>query len=330
MSLDTNNPYYTSLSTAQQMIKIEIEALECVDKKLGTDFLKALELLDKCKGKVVVTGLGKSGIAGKKIAATLASTGEPAFFLHAAEAGHGDLGVVTSGDVVIAISYSGETSEVLDLIPRFKLLGVPIIALTGNTHSNLAKFSDCVIDVSVPQHSWPFGLIPTASNVAAVAIGDAFAVSLITKRNIKEGDFALLHPSGLLGRKLLVKVRDLMHTGEELPVVFPDDNMRRVLMTMTYKRLGVACVLDESQKLLGIFTDGDVRRLLERNRNPLELKAKDGMTKNPKTTQPDELSASVLHLMEQHSITSMPVIDENNILVGLIHMHDIIKLETNR
>ena len=292
--------------------------------------MKAINYLEQCRGKIIVVGLGKSGIAGKKIAATFASTGAPALFLHAAEAIHGDMGVISAGDVAITLSYSGETEEILSLIPRFKLLGVPVIAITGNPASSMAKASDCILNVSVPSHPWPFGLVPTASYTATVAIGDALAITLLVRRGIREEDFALLHPGGLLGRKMLANISDLMHTGDELPLVRLHDKMKTVLMEMTAKRLGVACIVNDAGQLLGIITDGDLRRLLEQTDNPLELTAKNAMTADPKSISPDTLSARALHYMESHSITSLPVVDDDHKLVGIIHIHDIIKLETNR
>ncbi|MDP8238698.1 MAG: KpsF/GutQ family sugar-phosphate isomerase [Candidatus Hatepunaea meridiana] len=329
------------IETAKKLLKFENEAINNVADGLGEDFINALKLLDGCQGKVIVTGLGKSGIAGKKIAATFAATGEPAFFLHSAEAIHGDMGVVSAGDVAVCLSYSGETRELIDLIPRFKRLGVPIIAMTGNTNSSLAKLANCVLDVSVPLHPWPFGIIPTSSNAATVALGDALAVALLESREIKEEDFALLHPGGLLGQKMLVKVKDLMHTGDELPIVSRDTNMKQVLMEMTAKRLGVACVITERSSKLehsksdyysldGVVTDGDLRRLFEQHSNPLDLTAAEAMTIEPKTILPDTLAASALHIMESSSITTLPVVDETGALVGLIHLHDILKLETSK
>ena len=309
---------------------LECEAMMSASERLGKAFLEAVRLLCSCRGKIIVTGLGKSGIAAKKIAATMASSGAPALFLHSAEAVHGDLGVVSKGDVIMALSYSGETQELVDLVPRFKLMGAPVIAITGNTQSTLAGLSDCVLDVHVPSHPWPFGLIPTASIAVTVAIGDALAVALLVQHGIKEEDFAFLHPGGLLGRKQLVKVKDQMHTGDELPIVSPEAGVREVLMEMTAKRLGVACVVDARNEFIGIFTDGDLRRLLERNPNPLDLTADEIITRDPKWISPEELSAKALHLMETHEITSLPVLDESRTLIGIIHLHDILKLETAR
>ncbi len=318
------------LKIAHRLLKLESEAIKAAEDRLGEPFLQALSILEKCEGKVIVTGLGKSGIAAKKIAATLASTGEPALFMHSAEAVHGDMGVVSAGDVAICLSYSGETHELIELIPRFRLLGVPVIAMTGNMQSSLAELADCVLNVAVPSQPWPFGIIPTASNAITVAVGDALAVALLVSRGIREEDFALLHPGGLLGRRMLVRVGDLMHTGDALPIVKTDTGMRQVLMEMTAKRLGAACVVDEDRRLAGIITDGDLRRLLERTVNPLDMTAAEVMTGSPRTALAETLSVRALHDMEDHSITSLPVTDEDGRLRGLIHMHDILKLETGR
>ena len=318
------------LEVARRLLTYESEAIYAVIERLNGVFLTALEFLNTCNGKIIVTGLGKSGIAGKKIAATLASTGAPALFMHSAEAVHGDMGVVSAGDVAICLSYSGETREVVDLIPRFRLLGVPVITLTGNETSSLGQLADCVIDVSVPSYPWPYGLLPTSSSAVTVAVGDALAVTLLVSRNIREENFAQLHPGGLLGRKLLVKVESLMHTGEALPLVKKETGMREALMEMTARRLGVACIVEATGRLDGVITDGDLRRLLEKYNNLLDMKAGDVMTVNPKTIEPERLAARALHVMEKHSITSLPVVDGSGILVGLIHMHDILKLETQK
>ncbi len=318
------------MEVARKLIKLESQSLNELAQRLDGTFLEALDLLHFCKGKIVVTGLGKSGIAAKKISATLASTGAPSLFLHAAEAIHGDMGVVSAGDIILAISYSGETRELTDLIPRLKLLGVTVIALTGTPTSALATLADLHLDVSVPKHEWPFGLLPTSSNATTVALGDALAVALLVRRGIKEEDFAMLHPGGLLGGKMLVKVKDLMHGGINIPMVSPDASMKQAIMEMTTKRLGTVCVVDTNGELLGIFTDGDLRRLLEKTSNPFDLTAAEAMTRNPKALSPDSLSARALRIMEQHSITTLPVINDGRKLVGIIHMHDIVKLETIR
>lgn len=315
---------------ALRLIDIEIEALEGLRGRLNDSFKEAVETLYRCRGKIVVTGLGKSGIAARKVAATFASTGAPALFLHASEAVHGDLGVVTPQEVAVVISYSGETREIVELVPRFKLMGIPIIALTGNADSTLAHYSDIHLDISVPSHPFPFGVVPTASHIATVAMGDALAVALLLKKGISEDDFALLHPGGVLGRRMLVKVADLMHTGDQLPIVYPHHPIRYVLTVITSKRLGVTCVVDEEMRLKGIITDGDIRRLLERQPNPLDLTASEVMTASPKTISPDVMAVRALHKMEEYSITSLPVVEGKDRLIGLIHMHDILRLETHR
>lgn len=317
------------LATARQVMDNQIEAVAGVRNRLGKPFLNALEYLRACRGKVIVTGLGKSGIAAQKIAATLTSTGVPALFLHAAEALHGDIGVVTRDDVTIAISYSGETKELTELMPSFKKLGVPVIALTGNPDSALARVADCVLDVAVPSHAWPFGVLPTASVAATVAVGDALAVALLEIRGLREEDFALLHPGGLIGKKMLVRVADLMHRGSEIPMVRPEFGMREVLVEMTAKLLGMTCVVDEGGRLLGIITDGDLRRLLERFPNLLDRTAREVMTPTPKWIEPGQLAARALHVMESHAITSLPVLNGDRTVIGVIHMHDILKLETH-
>lgn len=317
------------LAIARRLVMLESEALAELSSRIDFTFLQALDRLGNCSGKIVVTGLGKSGIAGKKISATLASTGAPSLFLHAAEAIHGDMGVVAPGDVVIAISYSGETKELIDLIPRFKALAVYVIAMTGSEGSTLARICDLHLNASVAKHEWPFGILPTASNAVAVALGDALAVALLARRGVVEEDFAMLHPGGLLGKKLLVKVIDLMHTGDQIPVVRPEATMKQAIMEMTAKRLGAVCVADEKGSLLGIITDGDLRRLLEKSSDFLDITASRSMIVNPKSVSPDMLSARALRIMEDHSITSLPVV-ENGALVGFIHLHDIVKMETAR
>jgi len=325
-----NNKGGDHLAIARRVLQIEQEGLATVAERIDGAFSNAVALLEQCTGKIIVTGLGKSGIAARKIAATFASTGAPALFMHSAEAIHGDMGVASQGDVAICLSYSGETAEVNALIPRLKLKGIPVISITGNRESTMAQHSDCVLDVAVPSYPFPFGLIPTASYTATVAIGDALALALMTRHGVTQEDFALLHPGGLLGQKMLVKVQDLMHTGDNLPKVLPAATMRQALVAMTSKRLGTVCVTDEDDHLLGIITDGDLRRILEKVDNPFSLSAGDVMTPNPRAIHPNALAATALHQMERRAITSLAVLDTNRQLVGLIHIHDIIKLETSR
>jgi arabinose-5-phosphate isomerase len=274
---------------------------------------------------VIVTGIGKSGIIGKKIAATLTSTGTASFFLHPTEGIHGDLGMVQKNDVVIAITKSGGTDEVYQLIPLFKRLGVPIITFTGNPNSPVAEKSDLVIDVSVDQEACPHNLIPTSSTTAALVMGDALAVALLEERHFSSEDFALLHPGGHLGRKLLLKVSDIMHTGEQVPVVSEETGMKQVILEMTSKRLGTTTVVNEKGELVGVFTDGDLRRLVERTDEIFSLRAKQVMSENPKTIDGEELAAKALNLMESFSITSLVITNGKREPVGIVHLHDILK-----
>jgi arabinose-5-phosphate isomerase len=310
---------------AKEVIRKEAEAVLDLEKKIDEQFVKAVELILKCKGRVIVTGMGKSGIIGKKIAATLTSTGTAAFFLHPAEAIHGDLGMVRKNDVVIAITKSGDTDELYQLFPVFKRLAVPIITLTGNPRSPVAEKSDVVIDVSVDEEACPYNLIPTSSTTATLVMGDALAIALLEERHFSSEDFALLHPGGPLGRKLLLKVSDIMHTGDQIPMVSEETNMKEVILEMTSKRLGTTTVVNEKGELVGIFTDGDLRRLVERTDEIFNLRAKQSMTKNPKTISADELAAKALNMMESYSITSLIITNGKKEPVGIVHLHDILK-----
>jgi arabinose-5-phosphate isomerase len=275
---------------------------------------------------VVVTGMGKSGLVGKKIAATLASTGTPAFFLHPAEAGHGDLGMVTSNDVIIAISNSGETEEIVGLIPFLKRFNLRLISITGNQESTLSREADVTLDVSVKEEACLLGLVPTASTTATLAMGDALAVALLMKRGLKEEDFAFFHPGGIIGKKLLIKVKDLMHRGDAIPQVFLGTPMSKTVVEMSSKRLGHTLVLDNNGRVTGIVTDGDLRRGIEKWGGKLfELAAEEVMTRNPKTVSEEELAAKALSIMESHSITTLVVPDGDGRAIGIIHLHDILK-----
>lgn len=314
------------LDIAKSVLKIEAEAIFSLIEKMNDNFEKAVEIIYGSKGRVVVTGMGKSGIVGKKIAATLASTGTPAFFLHPAEASHGDLGMVTSNDVIIAISNSGETEEILGLIPFLKRFNVTIISITGNMDSSLSKASDVVLNIFVKEEACPFGVVPTASTTATMAMGDALAIALLSKRGFKEEDFAFFHPKGSLGKKLFVKVKDLMHSGNNLPLVYTDTLTSKALIEMSAKRLGHAIVIDREGYLLGVITDGDIRRGLEKHGGKLfEMLAGEVMTKNPKTITEEELAAKALSIMESYSITALVVPDKEGKPVGIIHLHDILK-----
>ncbi len=311
---------------AKRVLKIEAEAVSALIEKLNSDFEKAVEIIFNSKGRVVVTGMGKSGLVGKKIAATLASTGTPAFFLHPAEASHGDLGMVTPEDVIIAISNSGETAELVDLIPFLKRFNVSLISMTGNPDSTLSRVADVTIDVSVKEEACPMGIVPTASTTATMAMGDALAVALLIKRGFKEEDFAFFHPGGSLGKKLFIMVKDLMHSGDALPLVSPDTTMIKAIVEISSKRLGVTIVVDTDRKVLGIITDGDLRRGIEKWGKALfDMNAAEVMTKNPKTISEDELAVKALAIMEKHSITSLVVPDSTGKAKGIIHLHDILK-----
>lgn len=314
------------IETAKRVLRIEAEAIYGLLDRLDHSFEKAVEIILNSRGRVVVTGMGKSGLIGKKIAATLASTGTPAFFMHPAEASHGDLGMVTSDDVIIAISNSGETEEVIRLIPFLKRFNVKLISITGNNGSTLAQQADVNLDVTIKEEACPLGIVPTASTTATLAMGDALAVALLIKRGFKEEDFAMYHPGGSLGKRLFIKVRDLMHTGDELPVVGPDTLMTDAIMEISSKRLGVTAVVDRDRKVIGIITDGDLRRGIQRHGKAFfEMKAGEVMTKNPKTISADELAAKALAIMEEKSITSLVVPDEEGRIEGIIHIHDILK-----
>lgn len=314
------------LDIAKRVLKIEAEAVYALTEKLNSDFERAVEIIFNSKGRVVVTGMGKSGLVGKKIAATLASTGTPAFFLHPAEASHGDLGMVTSDDVIIAISNSGETEELINLIPFLKRFNVGLISMTGNPESTLSKAADVTLDISVREEACPLGIVPTASTTAALAMGDALAVALLTKRGFKEEDFAFFHPGGSLGKKLFIKVKDLMHTGDALPIVSPDMPMIKATVEISSKRLGVTIVVDSEKRILGIITDGDLRRGIERwGKAFFDMKAGEVMTKNPKTISEEELAVKALSMMERHSITSLVVPDDSGRALGIVHLHDILR-----
>ncbi len=314
-----------SIQHGKRVLEIEARAIAGLVDRLDYRFTDAVDLLYRCAGKVVVSGMGKSGLIGQKIASTLASTGTPAFFVHPAEGVHGDLGMLARRDVFIAISNSGETEEVLKLLPFVKRLSIPVIALTGKVQSTLAKNSEVVLDVSVREEACPMGLAPTASTTAALAMGDALAIALLEKRGFKEEDFAQFHPGGTLGRRLLLKVRDLMHQGEAIPRVDQRASAREAIMEMTTKKLGMTTVVDPQGRLQGVITDGDLRRFLEKGVDLATARAGDLASKQPKTIGPDDLAARAVQVMEQFSITSLVVLDGGGRMVGVIHMHDLLK-----
>jgi len=312
------------LNLAERVLRLEAEGILGLVERLDKRFLRALELLRDCQGRVVVTGIGKSGIIGRKVAATLASIGTPALFLHPAEGVHGDIGMVARGDVVLAISNSGETEEVLTLLPAIKRLGVPLIVLTGNPNSTLARSGEVVLDVSVTEEACPMDLVPTSSTTAALAMGDALAVALLELRGVKPEDFAVVHPGGSLGRRFLT-VEDLMHVGEAVPVVSEGTPVAQAILEMTGKRLGATTVVDAAGRVRGIITDGDLRRALQRDRQVLSKMAQEVMSRNPRTIGRQELAAKALEVMEHYAITQLIIVDERERPAGIIHLHDILR-----
>lgn len=310
---------------AKEVLDIEAHSILKLKNSINENFDKAINLLYSCKGRVIVTGMGKSGIIGKKIAATLSSTGTPSYFLHPAESTHGDSGIITRDDVIIAISNSGETQELLNLLPLVKRFGVPMIALTGGLNSTLAKTSDVFLDISVEKEACPLNKAPTASTTATLAMGDALAVCLLEKRGFTEDDFLMFHPGGTLGKGVLYSVSELMIKGDKLPLAFEEDKFTNVIELITQKKLGLAVLIDKSGKMTGVLTDGDIRRTLIKYPQIQNLKAVDVMTANPKTILPHELAAKALHLMEKYSITALAITDESKKPVGILHIHDLLK-----
>lgn len=314
------------LKRAQDVLNIEAQGILALIERLDKGFVSAVDLLYGCKGKVIVTGLGKSGLICRKIAATLSSTGTPALFLHAGDGVHGDLGMIDKGDVVLAVSNSGETDEILKLLPIIKRLGVKLIAMIGNPNSTLSRAADIVLNAGVSEEACPLGLSPTASTTAALALGDALAVVLLKKRGFEEADFAMRHPGGTLGRKLLLRVEELMHRGQDLPLVQEATPMKEAILAITSKRLGITGVVDRQGNLMGVITDGDLRRGLESKGDIFRLSAKDLMTCDPKTIPADALAAWAVAVMEEHAITSLFVLENGSRKpLGVIHLHDLLK-----
>jgi arabinose-5-phosphate isomerase len=310
------------LDLARKVLRTEAEAILGLVDRIGPEFERAVQLLFECRGRVVVTGMGKSGIICRKIAATFSSTGTPAFFLHPAEAIHGDLGAVRDDDVVVAISYSGETEELLRLLESIRRIGARLIAVTGDQHSTLAKSADIALDCSISEEACPMNLAPTASTTAALAIGDALAMTVLVRRGFREEDFASLHPGGKLGRRLL-RVENAMHAAEAAPVVHVTTGMPDVFHEMSSKRLGMTCVIDDEGRLVGVFTDGDLRRLMTRTSNVLALTAGEVMTARPITIERHLLAVEALKIMETHKITSIVVVDGERRVEGVVHLHDL-------
>lgn len=312
--------------TAREVLAAEAAAISGLQERIGPEFEKAVEMLAMCKGRLVVTGMGKSGLICRKLAATFSSTGLPSLFLHPAEAIHGDLGVVVAGDLVLAISNSGETGEILRLLEMLKRLNVPLITLTGNPNSSLARHSEVVLDVSVAKEACPMNLVPTASTTAALAMGDALAMCVMEKRGFREEDFARLHPGGKLGRKLM-KVSELMRTGDAVPRVQTATPMKDVIYEMSKKGIGITSVLDADGRVAGVISDGDLRRHLEQDAQLLSRTAGECMTRNPKTISGEELATRALYLMEEKKITSLLIVDSAGRIQGVIHLHDLWRTE---
>ncbi|MCM2311790.1 MAG: KpsF/GutQ family sugar-phosphate isomerase [Steroidobacteraceae bacterium] len=313
------------IARGRRVLATEAEAVAALEHRLGEPFAEACRLILRCEGRVVVTGMGKSGHVGSKIAATLASTGSPSFFLHPAEAIHGDIGMITVKDVVLALSNSGETEELLTILPVIKRLDVPLIALTGKAGSTLARYATVTLDVSVPAEACPLNLAPTTSTTATLAMGDALAVAVLEARGFTEEDFARSHPGGSLGRRLLLHVEEVMRTGDDLPAVGPDTPLSAGLLEMSRKGLGMTTIVDDARRVVGVFTDGDLRRALDKLLDVHATRMRDVMTARPKMARPRMLAAEAVHLMETHRITALPVVDDEDVLVGALNVHDLLR-----
>ncbi len=320
------------MSTDQQfcdlglaVVQTEAKAINDLTSRIDENFAKACRLLLSCEGRIVVVGMGKSGHVGNKIAATLASTGSPAFFVHPGEASHGDLGMITLKDVVLALSYSGETDEITLLLPFIKRLGIPLVALTGNPNSTLAKAANIHLDISVHKEACPLGLAPTSSTTAALVMGDALAIAMLEARGFTAEDFALAHPNGSLGRRLLLRVADVMRSGDAIPKVTPDTKLIHTLVEMSQKAMGMTTVLNTEDQLLGIFTDGDLRRAIDRKIDIHHTPIGDIMVKNCKTIPHSMLAAEALNIMETYKITVLIIVDTDNKVIGALHMHDLLR-----
>jgi arabinose-5-phosphate isomerase len=322
----SKNPTDTDLvASARRVLEIEARAISDIMPRLGDDFRAACELCLNCEGRVVVTGMGKSGHIAGKVAATLASTGTPAFFVHPAEASHGDFGMITRKDIVLALSNSGETGELITLLPLFKRLGVPLITLTGKVQSTLGKAAEVTLDISVAQEACPLNLAPTASTTAALAVGDALAVALLESTGFTEQDFALSHPGGALGKQLLLHIEEIMHAGDEVPSVGPETSLAQGLLEISSKGLGMTTVVDADGKLLGIFTDGDLRRTLDQGTDIRTTAMHNVMTTGCKTVTADMLAAEAVHILETNKISALVVIDDDEKVIGALNIHDLFR-----
>lgn len=316
---------YDFIKSAKKVIQIEQTAITALNDKIGSDFENACQLLLKTKGKVILTGMGKSGHIANKIAATLASTGTPAFFIHPAEAGHGDLGMIEENDIIIAISYSGESEELITLLPAIARANIKLIAMTGNKNSSLAISANVHLDISIPTEACPHNLAPTSSTTVTLVLGDAIAIALLEARKFSADDFALSHPCGSLGRKLLTFIKDIMHTDTDLPIVQKETTLKQSIITMSQKKLGFVIIIDEQQKLLGIFTDGDLRRVFEKHDSINNLLISQVMSKTDFFLPPEVLATKAVHLMEEKKINALPIVDKNNRVVGVLNMHTLLE-----
>lgn len=314
-----------AIADAKRVIQIERKALSTLERRLNGSFSDAVEIIYKCKGRVIVTGIGKSGIIAQKIVATLNSTGTPSIFLHSADSVHGDLGIIQRGDVVVCISKSGDTIELIQLLLAINQFGVKVISIVGDADSKLKELSDVIIDVSIEQEACPYNLAPTTSTTAALVMGDALAIALLRKKDFTIEEFAMLHPGGILGKKLLLRVSDLMITGTSIPKVKENALFKDAVFEISSKRLGCTCVVDKTGRLKGIITDGDIRRTLQNYENIAAIKAKDIMNKTPKLVNENMLGETALELMEKYTITQLIITDRKKIPTGVVHMHDLVK-----
>ncbi|MBU3056433.1 MAG: KpsF/GutQ family sugar-phosphate isomerase [Pseudomonas indica] len=319
------NQSHSLIQSAQRTIRLELEAVEALLSRINGDFVRACELLLACKGRIVVVGMGKSGHIGNKIAATLASTGTPAFFVHPAEASHGDMGMITRDDIVLALSNSGSTAEIVTLLPLIKRLGITLVSLTGNPDSPLAKAAEVNLDARVPQEACPLNLAPTSSTTVSLVLGDALAIALLEARGFTAEDFAFSHPGGALGRRLLLKVEDVMHSGDRLPRIQRGTSLREALLEMTEKGLGMTVVLEQDGRLAGVFTDGDLRRTLDRGIDVRQACIDEVMTVHGKTILPEMLAAEALKIMEDFKINALVVTDKDDRPIGALNMHDLLR-----
>jgi len=313
------------VSRARKVLEVESQAIRSLIPRIGVSFEKAVKLISSCRGRVIVTGIGKSGLVGRKIAATLAATGTPAFYLHPVEGLHGDFGMLMKDDCVLAISYSGETTEVAELLPLIKKIGLKLITMTGNIHSRIAKFSDVVLDIRIRREACPYNLVPTASTTACLALGDSLAICLLEKKRLKKEDFALLHPAGAIGRKLFLRVKDIMRKGKDNPTIGQSGTVKDALFIMTTTRLGAVSVVNKERRLVGYFTDGDLRRNLQKNENILNKKISSLMTRNPLTITPDRLAVEAGQLLKKRDCDNLPVVNEKGQVVGIIDERDLLE-----